>query len=28
MDLSLPAVIGITTPGNSTVFLNGKIGKT
>jgi hypothetical protein len=26
MDLSRPAVIGITTPGNSTMFRNGKIG--
>jgi hypothetical protein len=25
MDLSRPAVIGITTPGNSTMFRNGKI---
>src|SRR5690606_10843804 len=28
MDLSLPAVIGMTTPGNKTVFRKGKIGKT
>ena len=28
MDLSRPAVIGITTPGNKTVFRNGKIGTT
>jgi hypothetical protein len=27
MDLSLPTVIGITTPGNKTVFRNGRIGK-
>ena len=26
IDLSRPAVIGITTPGNNTVFLKGKIG--
>ena len=26
-DLSLVAVIGITTPGNKTVFLNGRIGR-
>ena len=26
IDLSLPAVIGITTPGNKTVFLRGSIG--
>jgi hypothetical protein len=26
MDLSLLAVIGITTPGKSTVFLKGNIG--
>ena len=26
MDLSLPAVIGITTPGKSTVLRNGKMG--
>ena len=26
IDLSRPAVIGITTPGNKTVFLKGKIG--
>ena len=25
IDLSLPAVIGITTPGNKTVFRKGKI---
>ena len=25
MDLSRPAVIGITTPGNKTIFRNGKI---
>jgi hypothetical protein len=25
MDLSRPAVIGITTPGNSTMFRNGKM---
>jgi hypothetical protein len=25
MDLSLPTVMGITTPGNNTVFLRGKI---
>ena len=24
--LSLPSVIGITTPGNNTLFLKGKIG--
>jgi len=28
IDLSRPTVIGITTPGNKTVFLSGKIGKT
>ena len=27
IDLSLEAVIGITTPGNITVFFKGKIGK-
>ena len=27
IDLSLDAVIGITTPGNKTVFLNERIGK-
>jgi hypothetical protein len=26
MDLSLPTVIGITTPGNKTVLRKGKIG--
>ena len=26
-DLSLVAVIGITTPGNNTVFLRGNMGK-
>ena len=26
MDLSLPAVIGITTPGKRTVFLSGRMG--
>ena len=28
MDLSLPAFIGITTPGKSTVFVRGRIGNT
>ena len=27
MDISLPAVIGITTLGNITIFLTGRIGK-
>ena len=27
MDLSLPTVIGITTPGNNTLFLSGRIGR-
>ena len=26
MDLSLPTVIGITTPGNKTLFRRGRIG--
>ena len=28
IDLSLPALIGITTPGKRTVFVNGNIGNT
>ena len=27
MDLSLPTVIGITTPGNNTLFRKGRIGR-
>ena len=27
MDLSLPTVMGMTTPGNKTVFLRGRMGK-